>query len=138
MKKLALLITLLSLSAPALAAVPAVGLSCKPRKTSSQPKLKALMMNRLIYQNFYNDHGGFNYDSKTNTLTLRTKSGLSTFCMNAKGELGTQVICAPWGEAARVLYRQQTKKPAKGVALLQVLDESFASIGDIFMDCQEL
>lgn len=132
-----LLLPLLLLSPSAFAGVPTGGLSCKAHRASSVQKLKALMLNRLIYQNYYNDHGGFRYEAKTGVLTLRTKSGLATFCASAEGELRTEVICAPWGEAARVLYRQAGKKSGAGVALLQVLDESLVSIGDILLDCQQ-
>jgi hypothetical protein len=135
MKSLILAFALISASAHA--AVPAGGLSCKAHRASSQAKLKSIMMNRLIYSYFYNDHAGFKYDTKTGTLTLRTKRALSTFCVAANGELGTQVICAPWGEAARVLYRPAQKKATYGVALLQVLDERLSAAGDVFMDCQE-
>ncbi|MGZ3722902.1 MAG: hypothetical protein ACXVA9_08240 [Bdellovibrionales bacterium] len=134
MKNVIALLSLVFAISSASAAVPSGGLICKAHSASGQSELKEFMWNRLISVYFYPQQGGFTYDS-TGTLKMRSVNGLATFCVDGDS-LGADVMCAPWGSEARLVYHRSTPGSAAGVGQIQIIDKNLPG-GNIALDCRE-
>ena len=138
MKNLKVLVVLcLSLSASVFASVPKGGLICHAPTSEGKAALNSLVTAHPILQTYYGAQGGFTYDSKSGALTVRSTNGLATYCVDFDGGEVTQVICAPWGQAARLLYGRETKNSNYGRGLIETIDPSLSAIGSVFLSCKE-